>query len=124
MWTQRQSKAYWLEAIIPVTAEDWNEEYADGYVEFGYLSLIEKKREVSLNGVETEQIERTLETRSDLPFKQNDKIRIGNHLQDTVRDNVFRIESVDIVIPKEFEKTVAMFPKLKGRYAIKRLMLK
>ena len=43
MWNPKQQKAYWLERLIPLTAEgDYT--YADGYVEFGFLSLVDKKK--------------------------------------------------------------------------------
>ena len=123
MWNPKQQKAYWLERLIPLTAEgDYT--YADGYVEFGFLSLVDKKKHTEIDGVETDTFEKILETRANLPFKKHDKIRIGGHLQDGVRDNVFRVDSVDEILPKEYEMAVVMFPTKRQQYTIKKLVLK
>ena len=122
MFAKRQDKAWWLESIRPLKVEDIDQSlFADGLVEFGYISLKKEDKKVTRGGLETTEKIRILETRADLEFKQGDKIRIGDAT--TWQDNWFKIVSVDLILEKDKESVVAMFPHLRVKYEIKRIVL-
>lgn len=121
MW-KIQDKAYWLELVRQIKVEELTPDvYADGLVEFGYISLKKELRKILKGGIETTEKLNVLETRADLPFKKGDKIRIG--ASTTWQDNWYKVVSVDYVIENGKESVIALFPKLRSKYEIKRIVI-
>lgn len=119
MFQKRKPQAEYKEKINHRYVEDVDhteDDYFKGFVLFGYNALQDKSELVTINGREEVVRTLTLITEANLPFKENDIIRLDG------KDS-FIIKLVEKIIPKKFEKLVAMNPEVKARYQVKTLHL-
>lgn len=87
----------------------------DGTTQFRFKYISNQREMMEVRGVQHKVYIRVLETKDDLPFKENDEIIIGTE--------TFRLKSVDKVLPKEKEGIVRRWPLALSKYQVIRLTL-
>ena len=81
-----------------------------------YWDYENKHSGANYGGIDMKKYERVIETKAPIKFVKDDVIKIG--------DISFKIDEVQIIIPKERQKAVDMWPNMEIIHSIKRLFLK
>lgn len=104
-------KEYYVEDVVDHAID----EYFAGFVVFNYTTLKDLKLRDTDLGIKKSKKHKVLETRSELPFKSGDIIRVAG--------GQYEIYSVEDKLLEQFRTLVNMNPKSADRYKVKVLTL-
>lgn len=120
MFQTKRLQAEYKEKINHKYVEDIRdhalEDYFKGFVVFSYDSIHNKEKTINSSGIHRTIKQKIMKTKSALPFKNGDIIRLyGKEL--------YRVDEVSKEIPEKFVSLVASNPGVRERYEINVLVL-